>query len=104
MTYLKEQVNKDNGATTGLDGPLTDPRAETPGDLFRLLQKKYGRCVSVARVDTPDKEGKQIGWVFEKRETYSDAPDSFVQETWIFVHDQTKNLDAVLTHSPATLF
>lgn len=63
------------------------------GRLFRSLQREYGRCVSSMYVDLPNGEIKRIGWVFRKREEYSDwRPSSrfdryYVREVWIALHD-----------------
>ena len=71
---------------------------ESEGDLFRLCQKKYGRCVSrVYRNESVPSPagGKTVitdrhGWVFHRRERYEDArriprgePTTFLHETWV---------------------
>ena len=54
------------------------------GELYRSLQKEYGRCISKVYVGETDI--KEIGWVFVKREMYNDCNETYLQETWITVH------------------
>jgi hypothetical protein len=56
------------------------------GDLYRSLQKTYGRCVS--KVYHGEKDPKEIGWVFVQRQKYQDADETYLQETWVTVHTQ----------------
>ena len=59
------------------------------GKLFKSLQKEYGRCASKMYIDTDDpKNPKVIGWVFEKKEKYTDVNETYIQETWITLHTQ----------------
>jgi hypothetical protein len=66
---------------------------ETPydnvGELYKYLVREYGRCVSKIYIDNEDssKPPKKIGWVFEKRSKYEDTGESFIQETWVTVHN-----------------
>jgi len=58
------------------------------GELFRHLQKEYGRCISKLYIDSrPDKE-KVVGWVFEKRTNYTDVKKTYLLETWVSIHTQ----------------
>jgi hypothetical protein len=50
---------------------------------FAELQKEYGRCISKVYVDTPDGKAKPVGWVFVKRQRYTDANEFYIQETWV---------------------
>ena len=56
------------------------------GELFRNLQKEYGRCRGKVYIDI-DGESKQIGWVFEKRMKYEDSPETYVREVWVTLHE-----------------
>lgn len=53
--------------------------------LFLSLQREYGRCTGHEYVG--DKEPKKIGWVFEKRQRYQDSKDTYLQETWVTLHE-----------------
>jgi hypothetical protein len=59
---------------------------DKPGELFRDLQKQYGRCTSRVYVG----DGKPIGWVFQKKVPYTDRwskpGEVYDQETWVTVH------------------
>lgn len=76
------------------EGEQEESAFEKPGDLFKALTQEYGKCVS--KMFRTFKEGgdKQIGWVFQKREFYTDAnrlpkaQQTFIQETWVEVFDR----------------
>lgn len=58
--------------------------------LFRLLSREFGRCTSRVYVDKASGEIASFGWVFESREEYTDARDSwakerktYIRETWV---------------------
>ena len=87
---------------------ITDPefvetRFDDKGELYRSLVKEYGKCVSKQYIDGSDGKPVQIGWVFAKREWYSDVRQgcsmkgfdkavrdkyTFIMETWISVHTE----------------
>lgn len=52
-------------------------------DQFFRLRREYGRCVSKVYIDGPDNAAIPVGWVFQRRETYSDCPHTFLCETWV---------------------
>jgi hypothetical protein len=54
----------------------------TNGDIFRLARAEYGRCTGRVYVDTED-GARAIGWVFEKRERYTDDGNVYLAATWI---------------------
>jgi hypothetical protein len=60
-----------------------EPYTDNIGRLFRGLMKEYGRCVSKVYQDTPDGVADPIGWVFQKRQPYTDSPETYLQETWV---------------------
>ena len=78
------------------DSSAWQPRNE--GDLFRLCQREYGRCIGRVywehNIPSPV-SGKTVitdrhGWVFQRRERYEDAhrvphsePTTFLHETWV---------------------
>lgn len=51
--------------------------------LFRLLSREYGRCLS--KVYVGEGTSTPIGWVFEKKQSYTDA-GYFIQETWVTIN------------------
>jgi len=55
------------------------------GELFRHLQKEYGRCISRVYTETPG-EPQPIGWVFLKRQRYDGSNDTYLLETWCTLH------------------
>jgi hypothetical protein len=56
------------------------------GQLFRSLQKEFGRCSSKIYVDLPDAP-KPVGWVFVKRVKYDDTEEYYLQETWVQIEE-----------------
>ena len=57
------------------------------GELYRDLVKEYGRCQSKIHIDK-DSQSIHIGWVFIKREQYTDCSETFLAETWVTVHEK----------------
>ncbi len=68
------------------DSDVYESGMETPGEIYKYAMKEYGRCTSKVYIDTKGKP-KHIGWVFLKRTRYQDSKDTYLQETWITVHD-----------------
>lgn len=80
-TYINRTLNAAYG-----ESDVHEAFADTPGELYRFLQKEYGRCTSAIYIDT--QEGtKRIGWVFLKRAKYRDCDDTYLQETWVTLHE-----------------
>lgn len=52
------------------------------GELFKSLQKSWGRCTGHVYHD----DHGAIGWVFEKTEHFEDTGEPFLQETWVTLH------------------
>lgn len=77
-----DYVNKTEGYRVGKDKAL-ETRFETKGELYRFCLKEYGRPVSKVYVG----DGQQIGWVFEKRVKYNDCNETYLQKTWVTVHE-----------------
>lgn len=85
----EEYVNVDLGVSFG-DSGVYDTRHETKGNLFRALQKEFGKATTMY-VDTLSGP-KAIGWVFTKRVKYTDARSGdkkayYTQETWVTIHE-----------------
>lgn len=78
-------VNQTKGWRIG-DSEVYETYHDTIGKLFTSLQKEYGRCVGNMYVDTMDGDAKKIGWVFEKKEQYTDCNEYFIRETWVTLH------------------
>ena len=74
-----------------------EPFTDNIKRLFLSCQREFGRCVSKVYVDQADKEAMAIGWVFQKRVKYSDCNETYLQETWITLHD-SKPIRTVTHH------
>jgi len=64
-----------------------EPFTDDVGTLFRALQREHGRCVSKVYHDGADGQPIPIGWVFQKRQQYSDCADTYLQEVWVTLYD-----------------
>ena len=60
------------------------------GELFRSLQREYGRCTGKQYTEFKDGTDKQTGWVFVQRRKYQDCNDTYLQETWVTVYARYK--------------
>lgn len=85
----EESINVDRMASGGSSG-VSETFADTPGELFRVLRKEYGRCISKVYRDTKD-GAKACGWVFLSRQKYEDArspKDTYLREVWVTLHER----------------
>jgi hypothetical protein len=55
------------------------------GELFRELQREYGRCTSKIYIDLPSGSPLAVGWVFEKKDRYDDTKELYTREVWVEV-------------------
>ena len=72
------------------DGEPYESGSETPGEIYRLCVREYGKCVSKCYVDNvvnPDKP-QHIGWVFQKRVKFDDCNRTYIQEVWVTLHEK----------------
>jgi hypothetical protein len=90
MKIKETYVNRTEGHIFGDSGwyePWTDDR----GELFRSLQKEFGRCESRIYIDTPTGT-RPSGWVFVKRDAYEGNPrkghPSYIREVWVEVTER----------------
>lgn len=56
----------------------------TSGEIYRMLQREYGRCTSKIYADTSN--GVQTrGWYFESRQRYEDTNQHYLRGAWCIV-------------------
>lgn len=84
-----EGVNETKGYRLG-SSEVYETWCETIGELFLEMQREYGRCVSKVYIG----EGTQIGWVFEKLQTYTDCDEQYLMQTWVTIH-QSKPVKSI---------
>lgn len=77
-------INETKGWNCGSSG-IYDTWCETIGELFLEMQKEYGKCIS--KVYIGNKNPVAIGWVFQKRERYADCDETYLQSTWVTIHN-----------------
>lgn len=53
---------------------IRQAEVEDPGELFRMLRTRYGRCVQKIYHERWDATRNAVGWVFERVRTYVDVP------------------------------
>lgn len=75
-----EQINVDEKASYGR---YTETIDGTRKEIFSLLSREYGRCISKVYIDRADGSTAAIGYCFQKRERYTDTGASFLCETWV---------------------
>lgn len=83
ITALREtHINATRGYGLG-DDVVTELSAHTAGELFRICQKEYGRCISKMYRDT-ETGTHAVGWVFQKLRGYEDDPsEKYMHEVWV---------------------
>jgi hypothetical protein len=80
-------TNATEGYRTGESG-VYETFTNDKGELYKLLVREYGRCISKVYIDSLEESGdhKAIGWVFEKRVKYDDCNKTYLLETWVTLH------------------
>ena len=73
--------------------PPYESFADTKGELFRELQRDYGRCLGKVYVDTKDGELHMVGWCFRRTDYYTDTGEPFAHEVWITIHGDTNGAE-----------
>lgn len=69
-----------------------ETRFDTIGDLYRSLQREYGKCISAMYIDYTDRvKTQKIGYVFQSRTKYENNNKMYLREVWIRIF--TKNED-----------
>lgn len=93
MLYIKVTKVDTGRHARFYEGHVEPADCDAEGDLYRALVKEYGRCTSKMYVDLKAGGTRQVGWVFVKREEYTDAhrlpkkERTFLCETWVEVFD-----------------
>ena len=89
MLVLEEYVQELNdgrrygNGDSGMFKPFTKDR----GKLFRAMQREHGRCVGHVYVDGDNGDALKVGWVFQKRVKFDDCNETYLQETWVTLHE-----------------
>ena len=81
--WIQETVVNDTAGHIVYEGEPHRTGAKTVGELFRMLQRTYGRCVSKVYIDLLNGDAQPIGWVFQRRQKYADCAETYLQETWV---------------------
>ncbi len=91
-------INQTKGHGFGDSGwyeAYTDDR----GELYRAMQKEFGRCVSKMYRDQKNAPPIAVGWVFQSRQQYDDwgrfqgGDRYYIREVWVEVREGTKDED-----------
>lgn len=94
-------VNETKGYQYG-DSGWYESYTDSKGELFRSCQKEFGRCVSAMHCDTASGTIENVGWVFQKRQEYSDyrgrGDRYYIQETWVEVAVKVEHKTTVTHH------
>ncbi len=93
--YCEEDyINVTENCSYGSSG-IYETYTDNPGELFRGMQKEYGRCISKIYIDI-ENISQHIGWVFEKISYYEDTKEPYKQQVWITLH--TNLPDKIVTN------
>lgn len=69
------------------ESPVYKTRFTTTAEVYKFCLKEYGRCVSKVYIDDPNGKPMHIGWVFQKRAKYEACDETYIQETWVSLHE-----------------
>lgn len=69
------------------DSSVYETGMDSPADVYRYSMKQYGRCTGRLYIDGPSGNPIHIGWRFLKRTKYQDSNETYLQETWVTLHD-----------------
>jgi len=69
-----------------------EPHTDARRRLFHSLQEEFGRCISKVYRDELQVNGRMvavsIGWVFQKRDKYTDTKEVYLREVWVSVREE----------------
>lgn len=83
--FIQEQhVNETLDCLVGESG-LYEPFTENIGKLFKAYQREYGMCTGKVYVDD-DGGNCPVGWVFRKKQKYSDTNEEYTHAVWVTLH------------------
>ena len=81
----KSFVNRTEGYRFG-DSDVYESFTDDAGELYRSLQREYGRCEGRVYVDR-DGKTTPVGWIFVKLDEYEDTRERYLREVWVTLHD-----------------
>ena len=96
MYLIENTLNatKGWGIYDGEEYPV-DCGDDSVGEIYRRCAREYGRCIGKVYVDSQGGEAIHCGWVFQKRQEYSDNRPStprdqrtYLHETWITLYSE----------------
>jgi len=94
MLIQEEWVNQTENYVIG-DSGEHEPFTDNIKELFKSLQKEYGKCISKIYIDTKTNP-IAVGWIFEKKVKYTDCEEYYLQDTWVSLH--TKKTKTIHKH------
>lgn len=69
------------------EGEVYESFTDNVGELFKSLQKESGKCIGKLHLGHKG-EILTIGWVFLRKEKYTDCNKTYLRETWVTLHDE----------------
>lgn len=82
LQIRETSVNETKGYQFG-DSDWYTPYTDDLGQLFRSLQREYGRCTSHVFRDWNNGSAIATGWHFEKQMQYTDSDETYLRSTWV---------------------
>lgn len=98
--YTKETyINRSENVMIG-ESDFLETWTDNIGELFRSLQKEYGRAQKMF-IDDPDTGApKQVGWVFTGKDHYTDTGEPYTREVWVEVHEKEPDIQVTKYYYP----
>ena len=81
-TFINASENAQYGETD-----VYETWTDDKGKLYKDLRSQYGKCTGKVYIDDQDGNAKAIGYVFQKRQAYDRSKETYLQETWVTLHD-----------------
>jgi hypothetical protein len=83
----EEWINATEHYSCG-DSGVYKTRYTDKGKLYRGFMSEYGRCTGKVYMDQSNGKAMPVGWVFVKRTKYEDCAKTYLQETWVTLHER----------------
>ncbi len=92
--YREDWIDRDQDARIG--NSEIQEFSGTTKELYRAMQKEYGRCAGYVYIDRKDEPAAKVGWVFLQRVPYDEREsyghhltkkNTYLRETWVTCYE-----------------
>jgi hypothetical protein len=88
MMMMRETCIDTETGTQIHESDVYEPFTQEIGKLYRSCVRSWGRCVGKVYIDRLDGKINSCGWVFIKRVKYENSKGTYLQETWVTLHEK----------------